>query len=78
MHFFIRSVTSVLERNLRAYASEVQSRIDQKIKQVVLDRIRQTTGALLPSVTAPEIVGLLLPGFEGSGSKKKKRGVRRS
>lgn len=43
---------------------EEQKPIDLKVRGLVLDRISQAKGGLLPSLAAPQIIIGLLPGFE--------------
>lgn len=55
--------TQERNRDERANLDE-QKPIDLKVRELVLDRISQARGGLLPSATAPQIIIGLLPGYE--------------
>lgn len=63
MNFLISPIFPVKERNSDE-KFQVRRPIDSRINGFVLEKIGQTRGALLPSVSSPEIISFLLPGLE--------------
>lgn len=63
MNFLVSPIFPVKERNPEE-KFQVRRAVDSRINGFVLEKIGQTRGALLPSVSSPEIIAFLLPGFE--------------
>ncbi|MBX7066180.1 MAG: hypothetical protein K1X28_03005 [Parachlamydiales bacterium] len=82
MNISITPVLQTRERTRNEVKLEVQNPIDSKVRGLVLEKIGQTKGALLPSASASQIISFLLPGFEAgkmeSMQKKRKNKLRKT
>lgn len=82
MNLSITPIFQVRERSAREGRLEVQDPTNSKVRGLVLEKIGQTKGALLPSASAPQVVTFLLPGFESgkmdSMQKKRKAKLRKT
>lgn len=76
MNFSVNPIFATRERIREEGKIEIQNPIDSKVRGVVLEKIGQTKGALLPSASAPQIVSFLLP--VGDKQKKRKNKLRRT
>lgn len=82
MQLSVAPISQVREREQKRPKSEENLPIDSKVRGFVLERIGSVRGALLPSASAPQIISLLLPGYEGGKmefiQKKRKKGIRKT
>ncbi len=82
MHLSVTPVLPVRRIEREEGRLDMRKPVDSKVRGLVLDKICQTQGALLPSAAVPQIITFLLPGFEPyrreSMQKKRKTRLRRT